>query len=143
LYLRCLLFELCSENSQVFFEVTDRDLLFFHSLVLFQEFVQQHRIHCLVPHGIDFAILIAHDQLRIYLFYLLGYQPKLRNALGIYLLLVTEGDRLERRSASLASFIGLMSSLKRRDEVTVPSLPFELTNTAAPPEEVWPKMPPM
>jgi len=36
--------------------------------------------------------------------------------------------------------IGLISSLNRFEEVVVPSLPFELTNTAIPPEDVALKM---
>src|SRR5206468_8406158 len=109
--LRALLFELRSENFHSLlllgnsgFQFSDRRLLFLDSFVLFQEFIEQHRVHCLVPHGVDFAILIAHHQLRIYLFYLLGYQPKLRNTLWIYLLLVTESDRLQRKER----FAGLL-----------------------------------
>jgi len=44
------------------------------------------------------------------------------------------------KSASLTLSIGLMSSLKRFEEVAVPSLLFELTKTAVPLAEVWPKM---
>src|SRR5262249_34731851 len=39
--------------------------------------------------------------------------------------------------------IGVISSLNRREEVTVPSLPSELMKTAVPPEEVAPKIWPM
>ena len=45
---------------------------------------------------------------------------------------------LSEKSPLLALSIGLISSLKRREEVAVPSLPFELTKTAVPPEEVVP-----
>src|SRR6476661_3413918 len=44
---------------------------------------------------------------------------------------------------SLLFSIGWISSLNRREEVAVPSLPSELTKTAAPPEEVVPKMLPI
>src|SRR5207248_10524756 len=42
--------------------------------------------------------------------------------------------------ASLALSIGLISSLNLREEVIVPSLPFELMKTAIPEGDVWPKM---
>jgi hypothetical protein len=50
---------------------------------------------------------------------------------------------LSAKRVSLALFIGLMSSLKRRDEVVVPSLPALLMNTAVPPEEIWFQMLPI
>ena len=126
MYLRCLLFELCSENSQVFLEITDRDFLFFHSFMFFQKLVKQHGVDLFVAHGVDFSLLVPHHELRINLCNLLGYEPELRDTLRIDLLLVSERDRLRANSVSLALFIGLMSSLKRRDDVVVPSLPAEL-----------------
>jgi hypothetical protein len=59
-------------------------------------------------------------------FDLFGHKPELRNAYRINFLLVTEGNRFSARSASLASFIGLISCLRRFEEVSVPSLLFEL-----------------
>jgi hypothetical protein len=59
-------------------------------------FVQQHRVHCLVAHDVDFALSIANDQIGIYPFYFFSYQPELRDAVWIKLLLVAESDRLKR-----------------------------------------------
>ena len=39
--------------------------------------------------------------------------------------------------------MGLISSLKRPEEVLLPSLPSELMNIAVPPEDVTPKMLPI
>ena len=47
------------------------------------------------------------------------------------------------RTASLDLSIGLISSLNHWEEVLVPSLPLLLMKTAAPPDEVWPKMLPI
>jgi hypothetical protein len=63
------------------------------------------------------------------------------NALLVYRLLVTEGDRFKRKEGFAGLFIGLMSSLNSREEVVVPSFPAELMKTPVPPEDVWPKIP--
>src|SRR4026207_1624347 len=51
-----------------------RDLLFqlLHFAVLFQELIEQHRIDRFVTNGIDFAILVTSDQIRINLLYFLS-----------------------------------------------------------------------
>jgi len=45
---------------------------------------------------------------------------------------VTLGDNISDKITSLALSIGLMSFLKRADEVIVPSFPLELMKTAVP-----------
>ena len=39
-----------------------RPSLALHLAMLFKELVEQHRVHCIVAHGVDFAVLVAHDQ---------------------------------------------------------------------------------
>ena len=63
--------------------------------MLFQELVEQHRVHRFVAHGLGFSFFIAHDQVGIHFFNLLGNQAKLRDPLGIELFFVTEGDGFE------------------------------------------------
>ena len=41
--------------------------------VLFEEFVEQHYVYCVVVYGVhDFAVSTASYQIRAYLFYVLG-----------------------------------------------------------------------
>ena len=40
--------------------------------MLFEELVEQHRVHRVVAHGVDLAVLVAHHQVRIYLGHFLG-----------------------------------------------------------------------
>ena len=46
--------------------------------VLFEELVEQHRVHRVVAHGVDLAVVIAHHQIGIHLGYFLGDQAELR-----------------------------------------------------------------
>ena len=64
--------------------------------VLFEKLVEQHRVHRFVAHGIGFPLVVASDEVRIRLFHVLGHESKLRDALGVKLLLVAEGDWFER-----------------------------------------------
>ena len=111
-----------------------------HLMMLFEELVEQHRVYRFVAHGVELSFFIPHHQVRIDLFYFFGHKTELRDALRINLLLVTEGDWLKREDRFAGLSIGLISSLNRREDVAVPSLPFELMNTAVPPEEVAPKI---
>ena len=69
--LRCLLFELRSENLHLFllqgdsrFQVGNTGLLFLDLFVLFEEFVEQHHVHRIVAHAVDLADLVTHNQVR-------------------------------------------------------------------------------
>ena len=97
-----------------------------HFAVLFEELVEQHRVHRFVAHGVDLAVLIAHHQIRIYLCHFLGDQTKLRRARVVALVMEVTG--LSARIASLALSIGLISFLNRREELIVPSWPAESIN---------------
>ena len=72
--------------------------------MLFEELVKQHRVHLVVAHAVGFSVFVADHQVRIHFFYFLGYQSKLRNALGIERLLVTEGDWFQRKERFAGSF---------------------------------------
>src|SRR6266542_342568 len=72
-------------------------ILFFDFAMLFEEFVEQHRVYRVVTHGINLTILVAHHQVRIDRFHVLGNQPKLWNPLRVYPLFVTERNRFERK----------------------------------------------
>jgi hypothetical protein len=48
---------LCSENSQGFLEITDHDLVFFHSFMLFQKLVKQHGIATRNPGDLSYGQL--------------------------------------------------------------------------------------
>ncbi len=62
--------------------------------VLFQELVEQHRVHCFVAYSVYLAICIAHHQVGVHLLYLLRDQAELRDAIGIDLFFIMEGDWL-------------------------------------------------
>src|SRR5437667_872383 len=121
LNLRGLLFELRRQSFRSFLLLGDDFLLFrnpgvqpcdAHLLLLkftmlLEELVEQHRVHRFVAHGINLAIGIARDQIGIYLFYFLGYQPKLRDTSRVKLFLVAKRDRFERED----NFTGLIHRL--------------------------------
>src|SRR5437762_3260683 len=121
--LGCLLFQACGENLHFLplvrddrFKLSDAGLeafallrnhhfqfpqlaaLLLHFAVLFEELVEQHRVHRLVAHGVDLTLLIASHQSGVHLFYLLGHQPKLRDALRVKVVFVAEGHRFEREN---------------------------------------------
>ena len=67
--------------------------------MFFQELVQQHRIHCFIPHGVSLALFIARDQVGIHFLYFFGDKAELRNLIRIKLVLVTEGHRLQAKES--------------------------------------------
>ena len=73
----------------------ERRFQFLDLLVLFEELVEQHRIHCVVAYGVDLAISVAHHQIRVHVGYFLGNQTKLRRTTSVAL--VMERHRLERQ----------------------------------------------
>src|SRR6266536_1163850 len=74
----------------------NRSFQYLHLLVLFEELVEQHRIHLVVEHAVGFSFFVAHHQLSIRLSHLLGDKAELRYAWRINLLFVMEGDWFER-----------------------------------------------
>jgi len=63
--------------------------------MLFEKFVKQHRVHRVVAHGVDLAVLVAHNQIGIHIGYFFGDQAKLRRPASVAL--VMERHRLERQ----------------------------------------------
>ena len=59
--------------------------------MLFQELVQQHRIHRFVAHSVRLALIVASYQSGVDLFHLFSHEAKLRDAIGVKLVLVAEG----------------------------------------------------
>jgi hypothetical protein len=49
-------------------------------MMLFQEFVEQHRVHLIITNGEEFAALISHHQVGFSFFHLLNHLPGLRDA---------------------------------------------------------------
>src|ERR1043166_7048137 len=63
--------------------------------MFFEEFIEQHRVHLVVPYTIRLAFLITYDQIRINFFYIFSDQPELRYTCRIYFLCVTKTYRFE------------------------------------------------
>src|SRR4030095_17235150 len=53
---------------QLLFQSVDLLLLRLYGAVLFQKFIQQHRVHLVVPHAVGFSFLVAYNSSRIHLF---------------------------------------------------------------------------
>src|SRR5207237_10157799 len=64
--------------------------------MFFEKLVEQHRVHRVVAHGVDFPLVVASHQIRIDLCHLLSHEAELRDARGIEVFLIMEGDRFER-----------------------------------------------
>src|SRR6266404_7054508 len=72
--------------------------------MLFEELVKQHRVHRVVADAVRFSFVVAHYQIRVHFFNLLGHQSELRDALRIDPFLVMEGDRFKPKE----HFAGLL-----------------------------------
>ena len=86
--------------------------------MLFEELVEQHRVHRFVAHGVRLALLVASHQIGVHLFHLLGHEAELRDAVGVKLVLVAEGDRFERedRFARLVHRLDRVLETRRGDD---------------------------
>jgi hypothetical protein len=80
---RFIQFDLCAHFLNLpglFFhgchEARNRSFQFLNFAVFFQEFIQQHRVHCIVANGIRLSFLIRQHQVRINLFHIFGNEPK-------------------------------------------------------------------
>src|SRR5947207_2775588 len=71
--------------------------------MLFEELVEQHRVHRFVTHAVDLPVLVPSHQVGVDPFHFLSHQAKLRDAIRIKLVLVAEGYWFKRqdRFASL------------------------------------------
>jgi len=93
--LRCRLarFKLCAHFLQADSELFNLCLQCLHSAMLFQKFVEQHRVHGFVADAEDLALGIASNQVGIHLLHLLSHETKLRVTLGVKVVLVTKSHR--------------------------------------------------
>src|SRR6266446_1481602 len=84
--------------------------------MLLEELVEQHRVHRFIADCVTLAVLVASHQIRVNLFHFLSHEAELRNAIGVKLLLVMEGDRFERedRFASLVHRFNRFLETSRR-----------------------------
>jgi hypothetical protein len=82
---------------------------------LFEELIEQHRVDRVEADGNDLPVRIAHCQVGTHFGYFLGDEAKDLYVGWINVAVVAERDRLRANSASLASPIGSMSCLYRRD----------------------------
>jgi hypothetical protein len=100
--------------------------------VLFEKFIEQHRVHLIIAHTVGFALLIPHHEVRIHPFHFLGHEAELRDPVGVKFLFIAEGNRFERedRFARIVYWLDLV--LKRVEEGATPSWPLPLTTTAVP-----------
>jgi hypothetical protein len=53
-------------HTEVSLYLRNRRLLFLHFAMLFQELIEQHRVHRIVADRVRFPLLIVHDQRRIH-----------------------------------------------------------------------------
>src|SRR6266404_2587558 len=76
-------------------------------MMLFEELVQQHRVHRFVAYGVNLSLGVASHQIGVHLFHLLSDKTELWDALGIKLFLVAEGNRPEREDGFTRPVHGL------------------------------------
>ena len=64
--------------------------------MLFEELVEQHRVHRVVAHGVDLSLVVTSYQIGVHLCYLLGDESELRRPIRVKFFLIMKGDRFER-----------------------------------------------
>ena len=72
-----------------------RGLEFLDLAMLFKKFIEQYNVDCFVANGSDLVIVVANNEFRIYLPYLLGDQAELNDTVWVEVFFVVEGDRFE------------------------------------------------
>jgi len=96
-----------------------------------------------VAHAVRLPFFVAHQQVRIHHFHVLGHKAQLWCPCWINFLLVTKDNRLRAKSASLACSIGLICSLKPWGRCSRAQLAVCIDKYRSPRKEVAPKMLPM
>ena len=66
--------------------------------MLFEELIEQHRVHGFVAHRVRSACSVASDQIRIHFFHLLGHEAELGDGVRVEVVLVVERDRFQRKN---------------------------------------------
>jgi hypothetical protein len=56
---------------------------FLNFSVLFEELIEQHRVHRVIAHSIRLALLVTGHKVGIYFFYVFSHEAKLRDSLGV------------------------------------------------------------
>jgi len=86
--------------------------------VLFQELVEQHRVHRFVANRVRLSFVVASHQIGIYFFHVLSNEAELRDALEVKLVLVAEGHRFqcEDRFARFVHRLDRILETLRRDD---------------------------
>ena len=73
----------------------NRYRLFLYLAMLFEKFVEQHRVHGVVADAVRLALVIASHKVGVYLLHLLGDEAKLWDASWIQLVFVAKGHWLQ------------------------------------------------
>jgi hypothetical protein len=94
--------EASSERFDLLLLLSDNRFQVLHLVMFFEELIEQHRVHCVVAHGVDVAVLIARHQARVHLGHFLRDQTKLRRICVVAL--VVKRHRLKRQD-SFAGFV--------------------------------------
>ena len=66
------LLQACSKRFNLLLLAHRVRFQFLNLAVLFEKLVEQHRVDLVVAHAQDFAVLVAHNQVWVYLGYFLG-----------------------------------------------------------------------
>jgi len=77
-----------------------------HFAVLFEKLIEQHRIYLIVTNAVRLSFFVAHYEIGIYLFHILGHKSQLACACRINLLSVRKITGLSENNPSLACCIG-------------------------------------
>ena len=113
--LRAYLLQARSKRFNLLLLPSDDRFQVLHLMMLFEELVEQHRVHRFVAHGVNLPSRRARldrDSPSL----LPRQSSQTAGCHRVKLLLVAEGTGLSARIASLALSIGLMLSLKRAEE---------------------------
>ena len=94
-------FQLCAHFLKTGLQGCYFFLQLLHSRVLFEKFVEQHRVHSVIAHRVWFAIPIINHQVGIHFGNVFGDQTKLRYAFSV--ILIVERDRFERQNGFTGS----------------------------------------
>src|SRR5215469_8811440 len=92
--------------------------LFFDFLMLFEKFVEQHRIHRVISDSEKLTALVPHDQIRIYLCYFFGDQAELRRVCVTRLVLKCDWLELQDCFARFAYWLNFFLQPARGENRT-------------------------
>jgi hypothetical protein len=73
------------------YKPSDGRLLLLIFAMLFEELVEQHRVHRFITHTVRLSLLVADHQIGVHLFDLLAYEAELQYSIGIKFVFVVEG----------------------------------------------------